>query len=85
MLKLWLKEGEEKGIACYQTHVPSERELKAKEDLKIRDRLLTPEMIEHRKVSLEQKKKKVMKKVTRHISLTPKKLTIGDTIKEEGD
>lgn len=85
MLKLWLEEGEKKGIACYQTHVPTERELKAKEDLKIRDRLLTPEMIEQRKVSLEKKRKKVMKKITRHISITPKKLTIGDTINEESE
>ena len=83
ILKMWLEEGEEKGIACYQTHVPTERELKAKEELNIRDRLLTPERIEQRKVILERKKKKVMKNVTKRIILKPKKIRISETIDEE--
>jgi len=83
ILKMWLEEGEKKGIACYQTHVPTERELKANEDLKIRDRLLTPEKIEQRKIILEKNKKKVMKNVTKRITLKTKKLRISDTINEE--
>ena len=83
IIESWTDELEKNGQMAYQTHVPTERELKAKEELKIRDRLLTPEKIAERQARMERGKKKVMKKVNKHLGFEPKKLRIKKPIEEE--